>query len=176
MRRLLVFALLACGLPGLACATRSYEGTVSHVSDGDSLWVRPLHGGPAQELRLEGIDAPELCQAGGPQAREALARLVLQQRVRVRVRAHDDYGRGLARIDWQGQDLAARMVRSGHAWSYRYRHDPGPYAQDERLARQARRGLWSQGAPMEPRVFRKSHGPCDRAQSHSATRPDRLPR
>jgi endonuclease YncB( thermonuclease family) len=170
VRRLLVLALLACSLPGLAAGTRSYEGTVSHVSDGDSLWVRPLSGGPAHELRIEGIDAPELCQSDGAQAREALARMVLQQRVRVRTRAHDDYGRELAHVEWQGQDVGAWMVRRGHAWSYRYRRDAGPYAQDERLARQAGRGLWRQGTPMEPRQFRQSHGPCDRAQSHRATR------
>lgn len=170
MRRLLAVLLLASSLPGLAAGMRSYEGTVSHVSDGDSLWVRPLSGGPAHELRIEGIDAPELCQADGPQAREALAELVLQQRVRVRTRAHDDYGRELARVEWRGQDVGARMVRSGHAWSYRYRRDAGPYAQDERLARQARRGLWRQSTPMEPRLFRQLHGPCDRAQSHRAAR------
>ena len=169
MRRLLVLALLALSLPGLAASTRSYEGTVSHVSDGDSLWVRPLHGGPAQELRIEGIDAPELCQPGGLQAREALARL-LHQRVRVRVRAHDDYGRGLARVEWRGQDVGASLVGEGHAWSYRFRGDHGPYAQDERRSRQSRRGSWSQPAPMEPRVFRQFNGPCDRDQSHNATR------
>lgn len=169
MRRLLVIALLAGSLPGLAADTRSYAGTVTHVSDGDSLWVRPAAGGPAQELRIDGIDAPELCQPGGPQARDALARL-LHQRVHVRVRAHDDYGRGLARIEWRGQDVGASLVRSGQAWSYRFRGNGGPYAQDEHLARQGRRGLWGQAAPMEPRVFRQFHGRCERDQSHNATR------
>lgn len=173
MRSLLVVALLACSLPALAAGTRSYEGTVSHISDGDSLWVRPQHGGPAQELRIEGIDAPELCQPEGPQAREALARL-LHQRVRVRTRARDDYGRALARIEWQGRDVGAWMVSGGHAWSYRFRGNAGPYAEEERLARQGRRGLWRQAAPMEPRVFRQFHGPCDRHQSHNATRPGGL--
>jgi endonuclease YncB( thermonuclease family) len=111
-------------------------------------------------LRLDGMDAPELCQPEGPAAREALAAWALRRHVEVTVWRYDDYGRGLARIRLDGQDLGARMVREGHAWSYRYRRDPGPYLAEENEARARQRGLFRQAAPEVPRAFRQRHGPC----------------
>jgi len=138
----------------------SFEGHVSHVSDGDTLWVRPPQGGAARAVRIEGIDAPELCQPGGAEAREALAARVLHRPVRISSSREDDWGRALARVELGGQDVGGQLVREGHAWSYRYRRDAGPYAKEQRQARQARRGLWREPDPMEPRVFRQFHGSC----------------
>ena len=143
-----------------AQAADAWRGVVSHVSDGDTLWVRPAEGGAPRKVRVHGIDAPELCQAYGAQARSALQRQVLGLAVRVEPLRHDDYGRLLARL-WQGEeDVAARMVRAGHAWSYRYRHSPGPYADEERAARAARRGLFADATAQRPYAFRRQHGPC----------------
>lgn len=155
-----------CALP-LAAPAASYDAEVTHVSDGDTLWVRPLHGGARRELRLAGIDAPEICQRHGPEAQQALQRLLLRQRVRVRSDAHDDYDRALARIAWRSEDVGGWMVRHGHAWSSRYRQQPGPYAQQERQARQARRGLWGSPGAVEPRAFRLSHGPCEAGRARA---------
>ncbi len=134
------------------------SGVVTRVADGDTLWVRPASGKPVK-VRLQGIDAPEHCQAWGEQARAALAARVLHQQVQVRTRAYDDYQRAIAHVELHGEDVAAWMVREGHAWSYRYRRSPGPYAEQEQQARAARRGLFSRPA-VEPRVFRKTNGPC----------------
>ena len=137
---------------------------VTYVTDGDTLWVQPEDGSSTRKLRLQGIDAPEICQTGGATARAALAALVMSQRVQVRVRARDDYGRGLAQIQLGSNDVAATLVRGGHAWSYRWRNTPGPYAVEENLARHAGAGLFATGQPEPPRSFRKRHGPCDRAK------------
>lgn len=141
-------------------AASGYAGKVSHVLDGDTLWVVPEGGGPARKIRIDGIDAPEICQAGGPASRDALVRLVMRHRVEVMVRRQDDYGRALARIRIDGQDVGALMVREGQAWSYRWRRDAGPYAAEEAKARQASRGLFATGGPEMPRDFRRRHGPC----------------
>lgn len=159
--RLLRFAL--CALPiviGAAVHAAAFEGVVQHVSDGDTVWVRPERGGPAIAVRIEGIDAPELCQPGGTQSREALASRVQRQRVRIDVKGKDEYDRLLARVERQGEDMGGWLVRQGHAWSYRFKGRAASYADDERLARQGRRGLWSRPDPMEPRVFRRFNGPC----------------
>ena len=42
-----------------------YEARVTRVFDGDTLWVQPLDGGRYRKLRLDGLDAPEICQSGG---------------------------------------------------------------------------------------------------------------
>lgn len=141
-------------------ATQVFEGTVTHVTDGDTLWVEPDPGGAPYKLRIDGIDAPEICQDGGAESRSVLAAHALHRRVQVQLRRHDDYGRGLARIQLGSEDLGAVMVREGQAWSYRWRHHPGPYLAEEQLARQLRRGLFAQAQPELPRAFRQRHGSC----------------
>lgn len=154
MKRLVVaFALLACA------SAHALSGVVTHVTDGDTLWVRPEGGAPVK-VRLQGIDAPERCQAWGPQAREALAARVLHRQVEVRTRAKDAYHRTIGTVALDGHDVAAWMVREGHAWSQRYRRSPGPYAAEEAEARRLLRGLFAAPAAIEPRQFRKAHGPC----------------
>lgn len=153
--------LLGLALPVAAQPPKtSWLGTVTHVSDGDTLWVRPQRGGAPRPVRLDGIDAPELCQSYGETARAALVARVLGQTVQVRVRAFDDYGRALARVHLQGQDVGGWLVRQGHAWSYRFRQQAGPYAQQEAQARGRRLGLFRQPRAELPREFRRRHGPC----------------
>ncbi len=139
-----------------------WSGVVTYVVDGDTLRVRPPGGGKPVSIRIDGIDAPEICQAGGRTSREALKRRVLGQRVAVHGRVRDDYGRLLARIMLDGEDQGRWMVAQGQAWSYHYRGSAGPYATEEGRAKAARRGLFSMqtSAPVNPREFRKSHGSC----------------
>lgn len=137
-----------------------WSGTVSHVTDGDTLWVRPRQGGAPRKIRLDGIDAPEICQAHGPVARDALASRVLGHSVTVAARRHDDYGRTLARLSVQGHDVGGWMVAHGHAWSYRYRRHAGPYARQQTQAQTAQLGLFADPGAQEPRDFRKRHGTC----------------
>jgi endonuclease YncB( thermonuclease family) len=141
-------------------ASESFSGKVERVADGDTVWVRPDSGERPLKLRLEGIDAPEICQPGGEASRTWLIKLALNQRVRVVVSRQDDYGRGLARLRLNGEDLGLQLVRSGQAWSYRWRRSLGPYAAEERSARQSRLGLFALADPELPRDFRKRHGSC----------------
>lgn len=153
-------------VPGGASAQgASFEARVTRVSDGDSLWVRPLDGGAPRRVRLQGIDAPEICQPGGRAARDALAARLERATVTVRPQAEDDYGRQLAVIVWRGEDINRWLVREGWAWAYRWRSGEGPYARDEQLARRAGRGVFADPLAEEPRAFRRRHGPCETARS-----------
>jgi len=161
MKRLFAMAL-ALG----AATAQAFSGVVTHVTDGDTLWIQPdsrfassRHRKPIK-LRLQGIDAPEICQAGGPESKAALASRVLHQHVEVQTRAQDSYKRTLGTLRLQGDDVNAWMVEHGHAWSDRYRRSAGPYAALEHAARQARLGVFAEPNAVEPRSFRKSHGPC----------------
>jgi micrococcal nuclease len=78
----------------------------------------------------------------------------------VQTRARDDYQRTLSNLWLNGDDVSAWMVSQGHAWSYHYRHSSGPYGTQEQQAQTARRGLFADPAAVEPRWFRRSHGPC----------------
>lgn len=156
-RWLLVFFVF---ISSCAHGTDVFTAQVTRVSDGDTVWVHPDSGGKRLKLRLEGIDAPEICQAGGDESRAALQALTLHRTLDVTVRAQDDYGRGLARLTFRGQDIGAEMVRTGQAWSYRWHQSSGPYAKEEKSARLGRRGLFSQDDAQLPRDFRKQHGSC----------------
>ena len=157
LRSLFLLAALAAALP-LHAAT--FRGVVSHVTDGDTLWVKPGGRGEAVEIRLVDLDAPENCQAFGPQARRALVARVLHQTVVVRTRGVDEFQRTLAQVSHRGRDVNAWLVREGHAWSSTFHGKRGPYEKLEDEARAARRGLWANGSPVEPRSFRRSHGRC----------------
>lgn len=147
----------ACG----AATAAVVEGVVRYVIDGDTLVLLPdAPAGPPIRLRLRGIDAPEICQSGGVEARDAIAQRVLGRRVRASGTIDDDYGRRLATVSVDGEDLGAWMVAQGHAWSARYRGRPGPYAREEREARAARRGVFAHDDPQPPRSFRRAHGSC----------------
>ena len=151
-------------LPGWlqpAQAQAMAQGWVSWVMDGDTVLLVPEGGGQALKWRLQDIDAPERCQSGGEASRDALIGLVHRQTVRYAVRAEDSYGRQIGRLERDGLDVGAEMVRAGWAWAWRHRTGRGPYAALQREAQQARRGLFA--APetaMSPAVFRQFHGSC----------------
>ncbi|MDR2155685.1 MAG: thermonuclease family protein [Burkholderiaceae bacterium] len=142
--------------------TTPWLARVTWVSDGDSLWVRSEKSGQRVRLRLQGIDAPELCQVSGTQARQALLAKVSGQRVRVSVQARDTYGRAVARVVRvrDGADVARAMVREGWAWADRFRKQPVQYEREEARARAAKRGLFARSRPERPVDFRRRHGPC----------------
>jgi micrococcal nuclease len=153
--------LLLCNLLIISTAyAKVIGGVVTHVSDGDTLWVRLPQSAQPVKVRFQGLDAPESCQDWGRQATQALKTKALNQMVMLSTRARDDYGRLIVQVRMDGDDLGAWMVEQGHAWSQHYRNDLGPYAAQERSARTDRRGLWAAGAPIEPRAFRKQHGGC----------------
>ncbi len=163
MRLRRIVAWIVAGVLFGACAAahaERFEGIVTHVTDGDTLWVRSAAGGAPMPIRLDGIDAPEICQAYGVQAREALAQRVLQRHVVVTSRASDTYYRKLGRVHVEGDDVGGWMVSQGHAWSYRFRRDRGPYGPQEAQARSAQLGLWSGAHRETPRNFRRRHGSC----------------
>ena len=172
MRACLVGALLQCWLGGAFAATDKamsqsqaraevWSGWVSWVMDGDTvLLVREGQREPVK-LRIEGIDAPESCQPGGREAREAMMVLALRKSVQVTDRGQDSYGRQIGRLSVDGVDLGAEMVRSGQAWAYSFRTGKGPYAALQRQAEKQKKGIFAtQEAAMSPALFRKFHGTC----------------
>ena len=154
-------ALLALWGGANAQASGEWSGTATRIADGDTLWVRPAFGGRPVKIRVHGIDAPEICQAGGQASRAALAQRVAGRRLEVSPQRKDDYGRTLALIHLEGEDIASWMVDQGHAWSYRFGRDGGPYTAQQARAQAAARGLFADPLAVEPRLFRKHHGSCD---------------
>jgi micrococcal nuclease len=160
---------LVASLAWLAAVAAPIDGVVTSVVDGDSVWLKPVGGGRAIEVRLAGIDAPERCQPGGGEARAYLAAWVLKRPARLLPAAagsgHDRYGRRLGQLLVDGVEVNRRLVEQGHAWSLRGARGQGPYLAQERQARAQRLGLHAAGAAAErPHEFRRRHGPCGSPQ------------
>ncbi len=141
MLRLFTLALLL--LVAAPAAAASFEGRVVRVKDGDSLMLYRPDVKRTSEIRLAGIDAPELAQPWGVQARSALRRLVNGKTVRVEVTDRDRYGRLVARV-WLGRThVNAEMTRAGNAWAFdRYLKDREIRAGQDQARREGR-GLWA---------------------------------
>ena len=136
------------------------QGVITRIVDGDSLWLQPTEGA-AIEVRLRDIDAPEICQDWGPEARQALEEYALGKPATLRVAARDSYGRSVGLVTVDGTSLGQRMVAEGHAFSVRTRWDRGPLVKEERIAQALRRGMHASGKTLvRPKEFRKLNGPC----------------
>ena len=140
--------------------TTTWTGVVTYVVDGDTVHVRPVDGGKVHKIRIVGMDAPEICQTGGVAARQALQERIVQRYVTVSAQGVDDYGRDLATIYLSQEDVGQWMVQRGHAWSYRFKRDPGPYVQEEENAKLLGRGVFAEMPAEYPRDFRRRYGRC----------------
>jgi endonuclease YncB( thermonuclease family) len=116
---------------------------VVRVMDGYSLLVERARERRVEEVRLHGIDAPELGQPWGIQARTALRRLAQGQTVRVETLGRDRYGRWLGRVTVGPTELNTAMVAGGHAWAVRAYGASPAQLRAHREAQVAARGLWA---------------------------------
>jgi len=138
----------------------AWQGVVTHVSDGDTLWVQPLSRHKAVKVRILGVDAPEICQVWGAQSLNALQSVTMGRYVQVHGSHTDAYGRLLAHIFLQGHDVGAWMVLHGFAWSYAFKSYRGLYDAEQMVAQSTRVGLFGNSSVMEPRFFRRHFGAC----------------
>lgn len=162
MKKFLIGSSLC--MAAFALHAKTLQGIVTYVGDGDTVWIEVDRNAKPLKLRFSGLDAPEICQAWGPQARDALKAKLLKQTVSVDTKARDDYARAVGRIEHRGEDVGAWLVSNGHAWSYAYQRRAAPYAQELAAAQNARRGLWANASAQEPRMFRKTNGSCKRGK------------
>lgn len=131
------------------------SGRVVRVADADTLSLLD-RSSTQHRIRLYGIDAPERDQAHGEQAAQALASRIAGRRVDAVVVDTDDYGRTVATVYLDGENLNLWLVEQGHAWWYRYhaRHEHR-LASAEQAARDAGRGLWRHSDPEPPWDWRQ---------------------
>lgn len=138
---------------GAAEPVRTVTWKVVGVSDGDTLTALD-EDDKRHKVRLHGIDAPETNQPFGTKAREALGRLTVKKTATFRLHGTDRYGRDLARVEVDGEDVNVELVKAGFAWHYvRYDHSP-ELASAEREARTEKRGLWADKEPTPPWEWR----------------------
>jgi micrococcal nuclease len=81
---------------------------LAFVIDGDTLALGSTH------VRLQGVAAPEVREAGGPESRDWLRRLLAGQPVVCEPDGTMTWGRVVAVCYVRGEDVAAKLVAAGH--------------------------------------------------------------
>lgn len=139
-----------------------FSGKVIRVIDGDT--VKLLTGSnELRRVRLAFIDSPEIGQAYGQSARKNLVRLIEGQTVRIKLKNNDQYGRAVAQVCLNQQDINLIQIQDGYAWHYQYyakkKQSPEDfyrYAQAEQVASKMHLGLWKEKHPTPPWRYRAS--------------------
>ena len=139
------FLLIICFLFS-CCSSYSQEpefsGKVVGIADGDTFTL--LTGDKQQvKVRLSEIDAPEKAQPFGTRSRQALSDLIFSKDVVVVQDDIDRYGRLVGQVYVGSININRKMVQEGMAWVYLQYLKDETLLQDEKAAREAKRGLWS---------------------------------
>ena len=154
-RSLLLIGPIAClPLPSALAAV------ILSVGDGDTVAVQDK--GKRLKVRLACIDAPETSQPPyGVASRTKLRSLLpVGAQFSLRTKAVDRYGRTVAELFRNGQNINQRMVRDGEAfvyWQYIQGCDRQTYGAMETEARQERLGVWDvPGGIQRPWDYRRN--------------------
>ena len=136
---------------------KELTGKVSKVIDGDTIELlakeNPYHHITKLKIRLYGIDAPELKQAYGKEAKEYLSALILKQEVSLIIENKDKYDRFVGTIFLKGQDINKEMVKNGYA--HAYESFSKKYLAEQANAKIFKLGLWQDERVMSPSEFRR---------------------
>ncbi|MBM3459791.1 MAG: hypothetical protein FJX77_14820 [Armatimonadetes bacterium] len=151
MRRITILVGLVLFLA--APSRAEFSATVTRIVDGDTFHV--LRDGKDVTIQVHGIDAPELKQEFGTQAKKMLTDRLMGKTVRLVEKETDRFGRLVAQVYLDSTDVSAEMVRGGGAWAYV--HFSKDYVAQEQEARKAKRGLWAAENPKAPWTWRKEN-------------------
>ncbi|MDA8954243.1 thermonuclease family protein, partial [Pseudomonadales bacterium] len=143
-------------LPFVASAAmgQTLFGKVTRVVDGDTIAFK-VHDGPIEKVRLADIDTPERDQPWGTEATTALRQWSMSKPARIEVVDTDRYGRLVATLWVDDENINRRLVKEGHAWVYRkYLRDTSLIKLEAR-AKLTRTGLWSSNKAIKPSDWRR---------------------
>jgi endonuclease YncB( thermonuclease family) len=137
-------ALLMLAVSGAAHA--QLTGVVVGVPDGDTLAVKVEQ--KVLNIDLRSIDAPEVGQPYGAEARDSLAVLCDAKTISLDELGIDRGRRIFGEVECGGVDAGQEQVKRGLAWT---RAAAATTLRDlEEQARAERKGLWSEAAPVPP--------------------------
>ena len=126
---------------------------VIRVIDGDTIEVLNYFNQP-ERIRLAGIDAPELAQPFGREARLKTSELCAGKQVKISSSGKDKYGRTIAFVTIGQISVNKTLLSSGLAWHYSYFDHSPELTRIEAEARLKHLGLWADKNPVEPWKYR----------------------
>lgn len=145
---------------------KGYLFHVTKVFDGDTVQVTGLD--LKFKVRLVGIDSPEIGYDGRPsqpysqKAKKFLAGLLENKKVTLKTYGTGGYGRQLAEIFLDGENINLKMIEAGLAEVYQGRRPKAlnseRYFKNQDKAKNKKKGMWRQGRSyISPKQWRKEH-------------------
>lgn len=146
-------AMAAMGITlTIAGTTNAGAPRCAAVIDGDTIRVEEVDG--SVRVHLWGVDAPELGQPWGAEARNLLEEIALDQTVELAIRHTGDDGVH-AVVSVSGADVAPVLVEQGLAWLPLEGDTSDEYALKAIVARGAGVGCWSDADALHPALWRE---------------------
>ena len=145
MRKLLIISLLF-----ISCNSVRYE-KIKSVYDGDT--ATTIYG---EHLRLANLDAPEIGEIGGNEAKKYLSDIILNKTVKLVTHGKDKYGRTIADIYINGLYVNEEEIKAGFCFVYRAYSSRKLY-NEYLTARRNKVGIWAGYTPEIPFLYRKQH-------------------
>lgn len=155
MLKPLILALGLSSIAGLAQASESpgiIRAAVSEVVDGDTFIIE--QSGIPMQIDLESIDAPELNQHYGQEAKDFLSQLILNKNVKIKTVKTVDYRHVTAFVTLEDLDVNKTLVKSGLAWYDAKNGYDSLLKTTQNEAKKLKLGLWSQKSPVAPWDYR----------------------
>jgi endonuclease YncB( thermonuclease family) len=137
---------LPTAVPDALANSITFQARVIDVKDGDTLIV--LRNRTRLVVELPGVDAPELDQPFGPEARRFAAKLVKGKVVTIEMFRPGSPIYGAVRFS-KDRILAHEMVQAGMAWATTT-DKSSVFREAQEAAKKARLGLWVNSEEEEP--------------------------
>ncbi|MBX9655778.1 thermonuclease family protein [bacterium] len=135
-------------------------GKVVEVAEGDMMTI--LVDQKKHIIRLNAIDAPENGQPFFKESRDALSKKVNGKAVRVEVIGMDRQGREIGDLTLDGEFINEWLLKEGWAWNFVKYSPTKRFADIEKKAYDAKKGLWADPDAESPwdyrdRIFKEKH-------------------
>jgi endonuclease YncB( thermonuclease family) len=158
MKKFIIILSMLIGLLG-ACfyiwSGLSSNVHIKNISDGDTLNIEK--DGIKLKIRLAEIDCPEKDQPYGIEARDFVEKFIEGKTITITPIKTDRYGRTLAHVRANNDDLGEALIKNGYAWVYRQYSKNKKLIELEDKAKKEKVGLWKDANPIAPWTWRKQH-------------------
>lgn len=139
--------------------SEEYEAKVLKVIDGDTIYIKSDSG--RKKVRLRHIDAPEVKQPYGREAKIFLDNELDGKKIIVNSDYKDRYGRDIGDVFVYNENesiyINAKLIKSGNAWVYKTYRKNTYLMNLENFARDNKLGLWKDESPIKPWEFRRKN-------------------
>ncbi len=120
--------------------------------NGDTIFVETLER--AYQVRFFGIDAPEMSQPYGNEARDFVSDLILSKLVTVEIQEKKGANLYIGDVFFKKRELSRLMLQKGYAW-YNRGKTQYSFTKLEERAKRRQIGLWEEKKPVPPWMYKE---------------------